>query len=265
MRNSIITLLTDFGTKDHYVSAMKGILLRINPLCSIVDITHQVTPYDVKEGAFILANAYSSFPHGTIHVAVVDPGVGGTRKSILVMTTNYFFLGPDNGLFTFALQKEKVKYVIALTNSNYFLPNLTNTFHGRDIFAPVAGHLSLGMKPNRFGPEIDQWTSLFLQKPTKEKGRVTGEIVHIDDFGNLISNIEQPLLPHPSHGSSVIKIGKKTICGLKKGYWEGEKNELIALFGSGGFLEISVREGNAQKRLKVNKGDKIQFYLRSER
>jgi len=265
MKKSIVTLLTDFGTQDHYIGSMKGVILSINPLCSLVDITHEVSAYDIKEGAFILANAYSSFPKGTIHVAVVDPGVGGTRKPILLVTSHYLFLGPDNGLFTFALRKEKIKQVVALTNKKYFLPQISVTFHGRDIFAPVAGHLSLGVKPKNFGEEIDKWAELIFPKPWVAGGNWVGEIFHIDAFGNLVSNIDKQPFHNANDHSIVINVGKKTIHGLKKGYWEGKRGELIALFGSRGFLEISVREGNAQKMLKVNKGDKIQIHLRSER
>ena len=258
MRNPIITLLTDFGTEDYYVASMKGIILRINRRCTLIDITHQVKPRDIKEGAFILANAYSSFPKGTIHLSVVDPGVGGPRKPILLVTQNYFFIGPDNGLFTLALLTEKVRQVIALTNSKFFLPRVSTTFHGRDIFAPVAAHLSLGIKPNVFGNEIDSWSEFFFQKPMLKEGRLEGEIVHIDVFGNLVSNIsEGKFLCFVKDRPFVIRAGKRGIQGLKKGYWEGRKGDFMAVFGSGGFLEISVREGSAQKTLKVKEGDPI--------
>ncbi len=262
MRKPIITLLTDFGIKDHYVASMKGTILNINPCCTLIDITHHITPHDIKEGAFILGNAYSSFPKGTIHLSVVDPGVGGSRKPILIVTTNYFFVGPDNGLFTFALKREKVKKAVALTNQKYFLSPVRNTFHGRDLFAPVAAYLSLGVKPGAFGPELNSWVEIDFQKPMIKEGRLIGEILHIDAFGNLISNIDEKQLFHfVKDHSFVIKIGKRTILGLKKGYWEGKRNELMALIGSGGFLEISIREGNALKRLKGKKGDKIHISL----
>jgi S-adenosylmethionine hydrolase len=262
MRNPIITLLTDFGTMDYYVASMKGIILRINPRCTLVDLTHQVKPHGIKEGAFILANAYSSFPKGTIHLSVVDPGVGGPRKPILLVTQNYFFVGPDNGLFTLALLGEKVKQVIALTNSKFFLPRISTTFHGRDIFAPVAGHLSLGIKPNAFGNEIDSWSEFFFQKPEVKGERLEGEILHIDTFGNLISNISEQKFFHFVKGHPfVIRAGKRVTQGLKKGYWEGRRGEFMALFGSGGFLEISVREGNAQKTLGIKRGDPVTVTL----
>jgi S-adenosylmethionine hydrolase len=258
MRKSIITLLTDFGTKEHYVASVKGVMLSINPQCTLIDITHQVSPQDIKEGAFILANAYSFFPKGTIHLSVVDPGVGGSRRAILVVTQDYFFVGPDNGLFTLAAPREQVRQVVALTKKKFFLPKVCTTFHGRDLFAPVAAHLSLGVKPEAFGNELDSWVELDFGKPRTKERELMGEILHIDVFGNLISNInEDEFFRFAKDRPSIIKVGKRTIHGLKRGYWGGKVNEPIALFGSGGFLEISVREGNAQKILKVKRGDLI--------
>jgi len=241
---------------------MKGTILNINPQVTLIDITHHVSPHDTKEGAFILASAYFSFPRRTIHLSVVDPGVGYSRKAILIITTDYFYVGPDNGLFTFALKREKVKKVIALTNPRYFLSPVSHTFHGRDLFAPVAAYLSLDVKPEAFGPELDSWVEIDFEKPRISEGRLIGEILHIDAFGNLISNIEgQKLFNHVRGGSFVVRVGKRSIQGLKKGYWEGKRKEPMALIGSGGFLEISIREGNAQKGLKVKKGDKIHISL----
>jgi S-adenosylmethionine hydrolase len=262
MRKPIITLLTDFGTKDPYVASMKGVILKINPQCALVDITHQVSPHQVQEGAFILANAYSYFPIGTIHLSVVDPGVGGMRKPILLVTQNYFFVGPDNGLFTLVAQREKVKQVVVLTQKKYFLPGVSQTFHGRDIFAPVAAHLSLGTKPNVFGYRINSIEEIGFQNPIIKGGKLSGEIVHIDTFGNLVSNVDkEKLFRFIKDRPFVIHAGGKIIRDLKKGYWEGKKGELAALFGSGSFLEISLIEGNAQKVLKVKRGDNIEIKL----
>ena len=262
MRNPIITLLTDFGLKDPYVASMKGVILSINPQCTLVDITHQVSPYDIKEGAFILAQAYSTFPKGTIHLSVVDPGVGSPRKPILFVTKNYFFIGPDNGLFTFALKREKLKKVIALGKMEFFLPEVSPTFHGRDLFAPVAAHLSFGIAPESFGRVIKSWNEISFPEPVLRQEKLIGEVVHIDTFGNLVCNIDyKNLLKFSKSRPFVIKIGKRTMRGLKKGYWEGKTNEPIALFGSGGFLEISIKEGNAQKVLKMKKGDRVQVQI----
>jgi S-adenosylmethionine hydrolase len=258
MGNPIITLLTDFGTKDHYVASIKGVILSINPHCLVIDITHQVNPQDIQEGAFILAHAYSYFPKGTIHLSVVDPGVGGSRRPILLVTQNYSFVGPDNGLFTLVAQKEKVTQVVVLTEQRYFLSKVSKTFHGRDLFAPVAAHLSLGIKPAAFGNEMNAIMKIGFQKPMLKEGRLLGEILHIDTFGNLVTNIDRETLFRFTKGQALaIRAGGKTISGLKEGYWEGKKGEAIAILGSSGFLEVSVREGNAQKMLKVKRGDKV--------
>jgi hypothetical protein len=258
MKRPIITLLTDFGTKDHYVASMKGAILSINPQCVLIDITHQVNPQDIEEAAFILANTYAYFPKGTIHLSVVDPGVGGMRKPVLVVTPHYFFVGPDNGLFTLVAQREKIKQVVVLNRKKYFLPKISGTFHGRDVFAPVAAHLSLGVKPNAFGYEIKSPKELVARRPFVKKRKLFGEIVHIDTFGNVISNIDdEKLFRFLKSRPFTIRVGKRVISGLEKGYSEGKKGEPIALLGSGGFLEISVREGNAQKMLKLKRGDSI--------
>jgi S-adenosylmethionine hydrolase len=258
MKNPIITLLTDFGTKDHYVASIKGVILRINPLCTLIDITHEVSPQNIREGAFLLANACPYFPKGTIHVSVVDPEVGGRRRPLLLVTRNYFFIGPDNGLLTLAARKDGIRQTVVLTHKKYFLPQVRATFHGRDIFAPVAGYLSLGAKPATFGEKTDHWMEIDLGKPELRGDRLIGEVIHIDAFGNLISNIDKKGFSRFIKGRPfLIRVGKRTIKGLKRGYWEGKHDEPIALFGSGGFLEISLREGNAQKVLKAKRGDPI--------
>jgi S-adenosylmethionine hydrolase len=258
MKKPIITLLTDYGTKDPYVASMKGVILKINSQCNLVDITHEIRPHDIREGTFILANTYSYFPKGTIHLTVVDPGVGGSRKPILLVTQDYLFVGPDNGLFTLVAKRERVKQVIDLTNKKYFLPQISTTFHGRDIFAPVAAYLSLGIPSKRFGEKLDHWVKLNLKGPVVRGKKLFGEILLTDHFGNLISNIDQErFISFTKNYPFVIRIGEKAIADIKEGYWEGKKQEPIALFGSGGFLEISINEGNAQKVLKMKKGDPV--------
>ena len=265
MSHPIITLLTDFGTKDHYVASMKGVILGINPGCTLVDISHQVTPRDIQEAAFLLANAFASFPKGTIHLAVVDPGVGGPRKPILIVTSNYYFIGPDNGLFTLSLLREKVKQIFVLTKKKYFLSPVSSTFHGRDLFAPVAAHLSMGIRPQAIGHETDSWESLNTPGPKQKGKELQGEILHRDAFGNLVSNIDEAcLLKFVGDHPFSIQIGTQRMVGLKKGYWVGKKGELMALIGSGGLLEISVREGSARKTLRAKRGDKIRVRYSEE-
>ncbi len=263
MRNPIVTLLTDFGAKDHYVASMKGVILRINPRCKVVDISHQIFPQDIFEGAFVLGNTYSYFPEGTIHLAVVDPEVGGERNPILLVTDRYFFVGPDNGIFSFALKKEKVREAYVLNEKRFHLPEVSPTFHGRDIFAPVAGHLSLGISPKSFGKKIDSWKTLSFSVPAFKETRIEGEVIHIDSFGNLITNIDREgFNKFIRNRPFLIQVGKERIRGIKNGYWDGKKGEVMALFGSIGLLEISVREGNAKKKLRMCRGDRIQISTR---
>lgn len=258
MKHPIITLLTDFGTRDHYVATMKGVILKINPKCLLIDISHEVNKQNIKEGAFLLDSAFSYFPKGTIHLAVIDPGVGSGRKPILFKTKNYFFIGPDNGLLTIAAERDGVRDVFELTNKKYFLPNISKTFHGRDIFAPVAAYLSLKIKPENFGKKIGSWVKLDLKEPILKGDKLLGEIVYIDSFGNLISNIDQKRLMS-FIGSTLfnIKIKRKKISEIKQGYWEGKEGEILALIGSRGFLEISVKNGNARTTLKAKICDPI--------
>jgi len=262
MKDPIITLLTDFGTEDHYVASMKGVILKINPRCKVVDITHQVVPQNIEEAAFLLANAYSYFPEGTVHLAVVDPEVGGARNPLLIVTDRFFFVGPDNGLFSYALKREKVRGAYCLTERRFFLPEVSSTFHGRDIFAPVAGHLTLGVPPKAFGQKIHSWKTFDFPSPIIMGKKMVGRVIHIDSFGNLITNIERKQLDlfvgdQPFH----ILAGKKRINGVRRGYWEVKRGEILALIGSGGYLEISLREGNAQKMLKAKKGDGIEIHF----
>jgi S-adenosylmethionine hydrolase len=264
MKPRIVTLLTDFGTQDHYVASMKGVILGINPRCTLIDISHQVIRHDVRQGALILANGYSTFPRGTIHLAVVDPGVGSPRKPILFVTKNYFFVGPDNGLLSLAAEKDGVKKAIVLSNQGFFRVPVSTTFHGRDLFAPVAGHLSVGIQPKVLGRPITSWVKLDLGEPRMVKGDLVGEVSHIDVFGNVVTNIHQEVLNRfAKKRPMVISVGKRVIRGLKRSYWEAKKGELLALIGSGGFLEISIREGNAEKALKSRQGDKVRIRLQT--
>jgi len=251
-------LLTDFGTKDYFVSSMKGVILSINPRCCLIDISHEVYPQDIREGAFILSNSFSYFPKGTIHLAVVDPGVGSERKPILIETKNYFFVGPDNGLLALAAKQDGVRKVIWLTNKKYFLTHISSTFHGRDIFSPVAGYLSLGIKAKAFGNEIDNWVRLDIKEPIIQGKKLIGEIIHIDHFGNLISNIDlKRFKKFVGSNEFIIRIKEIKTLKIKQGYWEGRDREIIAIFGSTGFLEISVKEGSAKNILKANVGDPV--------
>lgn len=255
----IITLLTDFGTEDSYVSAMKGVILSINPDATIIDISHQIPPQDITAGAFVLSQSAPFFPKGTVHIAVVDPGVGGKRKPILIETDKYFFVGPDNGIFSLALQNERIRRKIHLTNKDYFLGYISSTFHGRDIFSSVAAYLSLGIDPAVLGKKIKEIKDLSFKKPYVKNMKITGEITHIDRFGNLITNIDERLL------RKVFKNRKfkVAVCGnviekLAPAYSYAKKDEIISLIGSSGLLEIAKRDANAGRELGAKKGDRVE-------
>ncbi|MCJ7498069.1 MAG: SAM-dependent chlorinase/fluorinase [candidate division Zixibacteria bacterium] len=253
--NRMITLTTDFGNAGSYVGAVKGVLLKINPRIIIVDITHEVSCFNILEGALVLSSYYRYFPKGTIHLVVVDPGVGGKRKGILIQTDNHYFIGPDNGLFSFIFEKEKIRDIFDLTNSKYFLNKPSTTFQVRDIFAPVSAYLSLGVDPKEFGSVTKECYKLKFRKPVYKNDYITGEILYIDRFGNLVSNISSDLIK--GEKMIQIKIRKKKLGHLRNYYAEVKEGEVIVLIGSNNLLEIAVNQGSAQKILKAKTGDKI--------
>lgn len=236
-----ITLLTDFGTADYFVGAVKGAILSVNPSVIIVDLTHEIPAQDVEAGAFMLFAAYKTFPRGTIHVAVVDPGVGSSRRPIVVSANDQFFVGPDNGIFSYICAHR----TFHVTAEKYFRPDPSSTFHGRDIFAPVAAALSAGVAPEQFGPEISDEVRLpSLETPLR--------IIHIDRFGNCVTNIGRETFTGKS-----LSINGRTISAVRKFYGESSEEELFAIWGSAGFLEISVNGGSAARILGAKRGDTI--------
>ena len=194
----MITLTSDFGLKDPYVAEMKGVILTINPKATLIDITHEVEKFDVRMAAFILASAAPYFPQGTVHLAVVDPGVGTQRRAIIIQTKKSFFVGPDNGILILAAQNQGIEHVYQITNPTFMLPKISSTFHGRDIFAPAAAHLDKGVPPKEFGPEIKDLTKPEFASVKQTNGSLIGEVIHIDGFGNIITNItEKDIGPKP--------------------------------------------------------------------
>ncbi|HJU52944.1 MAG TPA: SAM-dependent chlorinase/fluorinase [Pyrinomonadaceae bacterium] len=257
----LITLLTDFGTADYFVGAMKGVILSINPEAVVVDITHEVAPQDVREGAFTLSAAYVSFPAGTIHVAVVDPGVGSARRGILVAGGGQYFVGPDNGLFSFIYERSSDARVFQLTNKKYFGPKVSATFHGRDIFAPVAAALSRGEAVEEFGEEIKDYVRLPDLKPRRTGDRtIEATIIHIDRFGNCVTNLTPAELGAeiPATGAR-LTINDREITSFRRFFAEGEggPGELFAIWGSAGYLEIAANRASAALLLKAERGHKI--------
>jgi len=254
----IVTLLTDFGTRDHYVAAVKAVLLSVNPSIQLVDITHEIRPQNILEGAFVLGSAFKHFPEGTIHLAVVDPGVGGKRQGLAAATERHLFVGPDNGLFDWAFSLEPPRQVVALENPDYRLPQPSAVFHGRDIFAPAAGHLSTGLALEKLGPPLDYQMRLPGRLVFQGQKELQGEIIYVDRFGNLISNIEIPLAPGGRHLQDLqVYLGREQVLVGPTTYEEGPPLRPFALIGSSSLLEVSVRNGSAREVTGCSVGTSI--------
>ncbi|MDQ3711334.1 MAG: SAM-dependent chlorinase/fluorinase [Acidobacteriota bacterium] len=252
--NSNIALLTDFGTKDYFVGAMKGAILSINETTNIIDITHEIPAQDVLSASFTLRACYKDFPFKTIFVAVVDPEVGSNRKAILVETKNFCFIAPDNGLLSFIFDEEENFCVRELTNKSFFAAEVSRTFHGRDVFARVAAHLSKGVNPSEFGAEIKNFIHLKTAEPRKISEReIEASIIHIDRFGNLITNLKQTDLPE----SFTLRINGKIIDKLQSFFAGAKSNELFMILGSAGFLEIAAFQDSAEKLLNARINQKV--------
>lgn len=258
----IVTLLTDFGTADYFVGALKGAVLASNPEARIVDITHEVPPYDVEAGAFTLRAAFETFPEGTVHVAVVDPGVGSARRAIAVEGRGHTFVGPDNGLFGYVYERTGPFRVFQLTNRNFFRREVSPTFHGRDIFAPVAGALSRGVRVEELGPEVFDFVRLPSAAVEKTAdGTLVGAVIHVDRFGNLVTNITAEELSAESVASGArFRIGGHEVRRFRRFFAEDAEGagEPFAVWGSAGLLEIAVFRGSAARVLGVGRGDKVE-------
>lgn len=257
----IITLLTDFGTADYFVGAMKGAILSVNPSAQLIDITHEIPAHDIEAGAFTLRAAYDTFPSGTIHVVVVDPGVGSARRPILVTGGGHFFVGPDNGIFGYVYEHLKEFQVVHLTDEQYFRPSVDSTFHGRDVFAPVAGALSNGVRPEAFGELITDYVRLSHPAPRRlPGGTLEAEIIHIDRFGNCITNIDRAAAQDlTSNARARLLIGEHEVVLFKNFYMEegGDAGDLFAVWGSAGLLEVSVLCESAARILGVKRSQPV--------
>ena len=250
----VIALLTDFGASDPYVGMMKGVIAGICPEANVIDVTHDVPPQDVRMGAFFLERAHRYFPPGAVHVAVVDPGVGTSRGRIALESEGQFFVGPDNGLLSRAARRYRA---VSLTRSSYFLPNVSNTFHGRDVFAPVAARIARGMPLERFGPPKRRIVKLGWPVPRKSRGALVAEIVSVDRFGNLITNLELRhwrSLRHPR-----LSVGDFSSSRLSTSYAEVNRGELALVFGGYDLLEIAARDGSAAHLLGLVAGNRVRL------
>jgi S-adenosylmethionine hydrolase len=251
---NIISLLTDFGEQDNFVGVMKGVILKINPQAKIIDLCHNVKPQDINEAAFLLLNSYKYFPKDTVHLVVVDPGVGSKRKRLLVKTKDYLFVGPDNGVLSLALKGEVIQGIVQITNEDFFLKPVSDTFHGRDIFSPVVAYLSLGRRIDDFGKRIKTIKQLSVPEPRKLKNKLIGKVIYIDHFGNLVTNISrQDFIGWIKDSHFKICIASEVIKKISHSYQEGKKFKPLAIFNSFGNLEISVKEDSAQRFFSVNK------------
>jgi S-adenosylmethionine hydrolase len=262
MPRSIITLTTDFGLRDPYVAEMKAVISRICPNAMIIDITHGIEKFNIRMGAYVLASASSYFPKGTIHIAVVDPGVGTKRRPLLIQTKDNFYIGPDNGVMTLAAKSQGIKHIYEIANRRLMLPKVSNTFHGRDIFAPAAAHLTNGTSPAEFGPKVSKIVTPDFARIIKKKNVLVGEVLHIDNFGNIITNFSGKELETMGIKKTVnIKLGNaKLQLTLCKAYAEVKTQEPLAIIGSHNFLEISINQGNAAEWFKTKIEDKITLY-----
>jgi S-adenosylmethionine hydrolase len=259
MPRKIATLTTDFGLKDSYAAEMKAAILSICPNTAIVDITHEIAKFNTRMGAYVLVSASPYFPKGSVHVAVVDPGVGTQRRPILIQTTQGFFVGPDNGILVLAAEKQGITRIHELTNPRFMLPKVSNTFHGRDIFSPAAAHLLNGVKPEEFGSEIREAIKPEFANVTRRNGVLFGEVLHVDGFGNIITNInEKEAVQSQLKGTVIVELTDYTVeLNLCKAYGEAEPKEPLALIGSHGFLEIALNKGNAAEKFKTKPGNNI--------
>jgi S-adenosylmethionine hydrolase len=253
--SGIITLTTDFGTTDPYAAMMKGVILSINTAAKIIDVTHQIRAGSVSQAAVVILETFPYFPAGTVHVAVVDPGVGSGRRLIALQARSHWFVGPDNGVFWPVIKDDKGALVVQLTETKYFLAHITRTFHGREIFAPVAAHLSLGVSLEGMGRIVKNPVSLNLPAPYEDNDALYGQVIWIDNFGNIITNISSVALGRfLGKAMPCIKVGNLVIKRLSNIYADVEEGELLALINSSDLLEVAVNMGRACDYLGADPG-----------
>ncbi len=265
MECPLIVLLTDFGEDDWFVASMKGVIKSINTKAEIIDLTHSIKSHSIRDGAFVLYNTYPYYPEKTIFVAVVDPGVGSSRRMLIVEIAKYFFIAPDNGLLTYIIKDNPDYKAVEIEDTNYFLPQISSTFHGRDIFAPVAAHLSIDCNIERIGERISDPILFEIEDAIIQDNTITAPILYIDKFGNLILNIKKEKFSELLKLKGVkSKIGKeiiKTQTPLRSGYSAVGKGGVVAYWGSSGFLEIALNQGNASEKFYLKVGDTIKISI----
>ncbi len=276
----LVTLTTDFGTADGYVGTMKGVMLGIAPAARLVDISHEIAPQDIRQAAYVLYTSYAFFPPHAVHLVVVDPGVGSARRPIALRTLSGAFVGPDNGVFTYVLGREPIEALVELLDPRYRLPQASYTFHGRDIFAPAAAHLAVGVPIAELGPPVSDPVTFPLPRLEVAPDTIVGEVLHADRFGNVVTSVgrllwsQNELSVDPAFGQVqeqvqfdanevVVAVAGRDISRVRRTYAEVEPGEVLALVGSSGYLEIAVREGSAARRLGIRPGDEVELRLGS--
>jgi S-adenosylmethionine hydrolase len=265
-RTAIVTLTTDFGLNDHFVGAMKGVILEIAPEAQIIDISHAVQPFDILDGALTISQAYSYFPSGTVHMVIVDPGVGTARRPVILNSDRHLFVAPDNGVLSLIYDREERISVRHVTAEHYFLQPRSNTFHGRDIFAPVAAYLAKGVEPDRFGDEITDYVRFSAPRPKPVDERtLQGVVLKVDRFGNLVTNIrpeDAPQLFSATPPAFKIAIGTKAqATHMCTNYADGAPGEIFGILGSMGFLEVATNRGSASQMLGAGKGSEVNVVM----
>ncbi|MTI88553.1 MAG: SAM-dependent chlorinase/fluorinase [Balneolaceae bacterium] len=259
--SQIITLTTDFGLQDYYVSAMKAVMLGLAPEARLIDVSHDIPPQDIMAGAWVIRNSALLFPEGTVHLVVVDPGVGTSRNPIALKIEDQFFVGPDNGIFSLFYDEFEVE-AYKLNKKEFWREHPSNTFHGRDVFAPVAAHLGNGTPIGQLGDPVDDLVTYHWAVPLADKDGLQGWIVHIDRFGNLVTNIPDDLVKDTIDSGEVkIYVGNTMLAKFVNTFGEVEEGEPAAYIGSSGMLEIGINKGNASKMLSVDKGAQISIVL----
>lgn len=260
MKTAIISLLTDFGARDHYVGAMKGVMLGICPGAQLVDITHDIAAYEITEAAYALSQAWPCFPKGTVHLVVIDPGVGSSRRALVAQAHGQFFVAPDNGVLTMVLAADAKHRVREITAEAYFRKPVSRTFHGRDIFSPVAAHVAAGVPPAKFGKRIEDYLMLSLAKPVRTARRGwTGAILKIDRFGNIITNFEWANFRWIAEIPFNMQVGLKYVNRVASNYADIAPGEICAVEGSSGLIEVSAREASAAAMLGVGTGAPVEL------
>jgi S-adenosylmethionine hydrolase len=261
----IITLTTDFGSKDPFVGIMKGVILTINPAANIIDITHEISPQNILEASYAIQASYAYFPHRTIHIVVVDPGVGSSRRPLLISVGQYYFIGPDNGIFSRIYEAEENAEVIHVNATHYFLSQESTTFHGRDIFAPVGAWLSKGITIEKFGDHVEDYVSIPKPVPVIQSDKsIEGEVVYIDRFGNLITNIAEQAIKNliESSPDKAIQVTVKNMeIPMKNYYAESSDEGLYAIINSFAHLELFVNKGNASTKYNIAVGDNVGVHV----